>query len=273
MSILLGYHAASEDCRKAGPLSADIDKETSLGKALRLLTAVGACSDPSGISVPELVKVTGLSRPTTYRFLAELQEHGLVQPVGKQSGWQLGPKVVALAAMSGSAAMLRRRARQAMEEFVRTVGFTVHLGIRDGFDVVYIDKAENPDFMSISSVIGQKRPLSVTALGKCLVAFDADQKLVERMIEQGLPARTPHSITKPDVWRQTIQQVRENAVAYDMEECEIGARCVAAPLRDSHGYAVAAISISTLVRQTDQMDFERMTVEIQKLAKQISAFG
>lgn len=67
--------------------------------------------------------------------------------------------------------------------------------------------------------------------------------------------------------------MRENAVAYDMEECDVGARCVAAPLRDAHGYAVAAISISTLVRQTDQMDFERMTAEIQKLAREISAFG
>lgn len=253
-------------------MSAALDKETSLGKALRLLSAVGTCSDPGGISVAELVKVTGLSRPTTYRFLAELQEHGLVQPVGKQSGWQLGPKVVALAAMSGSGAVLRRRARQAMEEFVRAVGFTVHLGIRDGFEVVYIDKAESANFMSISSVIGQKRPLSVTALGKCLVAFDADEKLVEKVIEHGLPARTPNSITDPDVWRQTIQQVRQNAVAYDMEECDVGARCVAAPLRDSHGYAVAAISISTLVRQTEQMDFERMTSEIQRLAREISAF-
>ena len=58
-----------------------------------------------------------------------------------------------------------------------------------------------------------------------------------------------------------------------MEECDVRARCVAAPLRDSHGYAVAAISISTLVRQTEQMDFERMTTEIPKLAKEISACG
>ena len=83
----------------------------------------------------------------------------------------------------------------------------------------------------------------------------------------------PSSIIDPDVWRETIKEVRENAVAYDLEECDVGARCVAAPLRDSHGYAVAAISISTLVRQTDQMDFERMTTEIQRLAKEISAFG
>jgi DNA-binding IclR family transcriptional regulator len=253
--------------------AATSDKETSLGKALRVLSAVGECSDAAGITVAELVKITGLSRPTTYRFLAELQEHGLVRSVGKQAGWQVGPRVVALAAMSGSGAMLRRRARQAMEEFVQTVGYTVHLGIRDGFDVVYVDKAENPDFMSISSVIGQKRPLSLTALGKCLVAFDADAKLVEKVIEHGLPSRTQHSITNPAAWRESIDKVRATAVAYDMEECEIGARCVAAPLRDAQGYAVAAISISMLVRQADEMDFERMTREIQRLAKEISAYG
>jgi len=164
--------------------------QTSLGKALRLLFAIGEATNPAGIGVAELMKAAKVSRPTAYRFLNELEQFGLVRSVPKQPMWQLGPKVIALAAQAGSWAIMRRRAKVAMEEFVQSGGPTVHLGIRDGNEVVYIDKAESVKFATISSVVGQRRPLNVTALGKCLVAFDANAELAENLVDAGLVGRT-----------------------------------------------------------------------------------
>ena len=120
--------------------------QTSLGKALRLLFAIGEATNPGGISVADLMKVAKVSRPTAYRFLNELEGFGLVRSVPKQPMWQLGPKVIALAAQAGSWAIMRRRAKVEMEDFVQSGGPTVHLGIRDGNEVVYIDKAESLKF-------------------------------------------------------------------------------------------------------------------------------
>lgn len=247
-----------------------MDKETSLGKALRLLFAVGESADPAGISVVEIIETTGLSRPTAYRYLNQLQQFGLVRSVPKQPIWQLGPKVIALAAQSGSWSTLRRRAKQAMEEYVRAGGPTVHLGIRDGSEVVYIDKAESVHFATISSVIGQRRSVHVTALGKALVAFDADPGLAKVVAKDGLKGRTANTITTKERWLEEIQRVRDRGVAYDLGECDIGASCVAAPIRDSQNYAVAAISVSALSAQPGDIDFTKMETEIRALADQIS---
>lgn len=245
-------------------------RETSLGKALKLLYLVGESEDPAGISVSELVRLTKLSRPTVYRFLGELQEFGLVTAVPKRPMWQLGPKVVALAAMAGNWASLRRRAKQAMDEFVRSEGFTIHLGIRDGTEVVYIDKSESSRHMTISSVIGQRRSVHVTALGKCLVAFDPDPDLPKNVAVKGLPGRTPRSITTEKAWLAEIEKVRKAGIAFDKDECDVGARCVAAPILDAQGYAVAALSLSALTSRADDFDFRKMGQQVRVLADSIS---
>src|SRR5260370_4787025 len=240
--------------------------QTSLSKALRLLFAIGETTNPAGISVGELMKAAKVSRPTAYRFLNELEQFGLVRSVPKQPMWQLGPKVIALAAQAGSWAIMRRRAKVAMEAFVQAGGPTVHLGIRDGNEVVYIDKAESLRFATISSVVGQRRPLNVTALGKCLVAFDANAELADNLADAGLVGRTPNSITDRQRWVAEIAQVRKNGIAHDVEESDVGACCVAAPICDSQCYAVAAISISSLSIDRAKNDSERLPPNIRHLA-------
>ncbi len=242
--------------------------ETSLGKALRLLSAIGESTDPLGVSVSELLRVTGLSRPTIYRFLGELQASGMVSGDPRQPLWRLGPKVVALAAVAGNWAGLRRRARAAMEEFVAEVGHTVHLGIRDGFEIVYIDKAESARHLAISSAVGQRRPINVTALGKCLTAFDPNPQMARMVADAGLTRRTPASIVDPEAWLAEIARVRAEGIAHDNEECDPGARCVAAPIRDAHGFAVAAISISALVTRAE-LDFMQLASQLRAVAETI----
>jgi DNA-binding IclR family transcriptional regulator len=245
--------------------------ETSLGKALRLLSVVGEATDSAGISVAEMIEKTGLSRPTVYRLLRELQEFQLVRSVPRRPVWQLGSKVIALAAVAGSWSVLRRRIKQEMDDFVRQMGFTVHLAIRDGFDIVYIDKSESAAHMTISSVIGSRRPLNVTALGKCLVAFDSDPRLAEKVADHGLVSRTPHSITDRTHWLDEIAWVKAARYAYDRGEAELAARCIAAPICDPYGHAVAAISFSALKDLTDDAEFEHRGAALRELAQKITA--
>ena len=248
-----------------------MQKQTSLGKALGLLSAIGESTDAAGASVADLMRATGLSRPTTYRFLSELQDAGMVSADPRQPLWRLGPKIVALAAASGNWAGLRRRARQEMEAFVQEIGHTVHLGIRDGMTVVYIDKAESPRHIAISSAIGQRRALNVTALGKCLVAFDPNPDFAQAVSKAGLSGRTSRSITEPQSWLAEIDRVRADGVAYDDEECDTGARCVAAPIRDGQGFAVAAISLSALMAGAGELDFHDLARRVRAVAERIGA--
>jgi len=150
---------------------------------------------------------------------------------------------------------------------VRPVGRpTVHLGIRDGNEVVYIDKAESVKFATISSVVGQRRPLNVTALGKCLVAFDANAELAENFGRRGARGAHPKFDYRPAALGSEIAQVRKDGVAHDVEECDVGACCVAAPICDSQATLFAAISISALSIESTKSDLQRLERKIRQLA-------
>lgn len=248
-------------------------RQTSLGKALGLLVAIGETPDSAGATVVELMRATGLSRPTTYRFLGELLDMGMVVADPRAPLWRLGPKIIALAAVAGNLTGLRRRARREMESFVARIGHTVHLGIRDGMEIVYIDKAESSRNLALASSVGQRRPLNVTALGKCLVAFDSNKDLVDIVADAGLRQRTRKSITDAEAWRREIESVRSQGFAFDMEECDTGARCIAAPIRDSQGLAVAAVSLSALTIGAGSLDFEELAREIVEVAERIGSTG
>lgn len=250
-------------------MSEDGKNATSLGKALGLLFTIGENTSPHGISVAELTNSVDLSRPTIYRFLRELQEFGLVRPVPKHGSWQLGPKIVALAAQAGNWSVLRKRAKIAMDDFVQSGGPSVHMGIRDGFEVVYIDKAESLKHAAITSVVGQRRPLHITALGKCLVAFDVNEDLPHKVADAGLLGRTQYSIIDRQKWIEEIDKVRNSGVAYDLGECDVGAQCVAAPILDPQGYVVAAVSISSLSPDQSQNEISRLEHKIRQLADDI----
>jgi DNA-binding IclR family transcriptional regulator len=49
-----------------------------------------------------------------------------------------------------------------------------------------------------------------------------------------------------------VEKVRVNKVAVDDEECLVGVYCVAAPILNSKGECVAAISISTPKNRMDE---------------------
>jgi len=69
---------------------------------------------------------------------------------------------------------------------------------------------------------------------------------------------------------EELGEVRQLDYAFDNEECEIGAKCVAVPIRDYTGQIVAAISSTgPIYRFTDEW-VERYLPELKKTALAIS---
>ena len=102
------------------------------------------------------------------------------------------------------------------------------------------------------------------------VAFDANAELADNLADAGLVGRTQNSITDRQRWVAEIAQVRKDGIAHDVEECDVGACCVAAPICDPQGYAVAAISISALSSDRAKNDSDRLERKIRQLAAVIS---
>jgi len=132
-----------------------------------------------------------------------------------------------------------------MRDLHRRTGQTVNLSVRQGDEIVYIDRSYSErSGMQVVRAIGGRAPLHLTSLGKLFLAADSPQQVRDYARRTGLPGKTPRSLTTLAALEKELEKVRRHGVAYDDEEAEIGLKCVAAPIHDEEGHIVAALSVS-----------------------------
>ncbi len=243
---------------------------TSAGKMLAVLMALGdlGLRCRGGIRLMDLVAATGLPRPTVHRLLGELKRSGFAeQDDGGQ--YRLGHKVILLSAQCLGGFDLRREAHAYLQAFAEDIGHTVHLGIRDGVQVVYLDKIEPSHGLHVSSSIGERRPLSTTAMGKVLLAY-SERTILDQVLTGKLNRMTAKSIIDPAELASSLESVRARGFAIDDEESTLGVRCASAPVFDAAGAVIAAISISTIKSQVSLRCVEELGQQISLVANTIT---
>jgi DNA-binding IclR family transcriptional regulator len=209
-----------------------------LERAVTILDSFRPTGGPFRLA--ELVRRSGLPKSTVHRLVGDLVRLGLVEQAG--AGYRLGPKLFELGALAPRQRDLREAALPFMQDLFEATRETVHLGIRDGHQVVYVEKMHGRDPLELPSRIGGGLPLTCTAVGKALLAFSGEQVLTE-VLSGPLPAITPRSITDPARLRTAIELVQATAIAAEEQEAAVGVSCIAAPVLDG-GRALAALSVA-----------------------------
>jgi IclR family transcriptional regulator, acetate operon repressor len=237
---------AAQAAVKDAPMLAERPRNnsSSLRRALSLL-AVVAQSGAAGesISLVGLAEQAGMPKSTVARLVEPLVSNGLLEYDAASREYRLGSYTAYLGGIYLSGLDLRSVARPVIEGLGLETGEAVHLVIRDGIEVIYIDKVDSRLPLRIDSRIGLRRPLYSTAVGKSLLAFE-DESLLRETIAGGFVAFTERTIVDEKRFEREIAQVRRRGFAVDDGENEAGIRCVGAPIFDQDGRVVAAISVS-----------------------------
>lgn len=185
-----------------------------------------------------------LNKSTAHRFLSTLVRAGYVRQDPVDRTYTLTTRVVEIASQVVQRLQIHPVVHPVLEELAATVGETVHLGILDGYDLVYIDKVEGNSTVLMASRIGARDACHSTALGKVLLSGLAEAEWDAYIRRRGLTRRTARTITRRERLLDELRRVREKGWAADDVENEEGIRCLAAPVRDHRGQMVAAMSIS-----------------------------
>jgi len=186
----------------------------------------------------DIVEATGLTRPTTHRLLGALESHGFVARVGGV-GYQLGPRLLRLAATAMRELPLRDLAHPALERLARSTGESAQLFVRSGDQRLCIDAVESASELRTIVQVGASLPLTAGSAGKVLMAWarDADRLLGE---VRPFTERTPTA----ERLRQQLGTVRRVGWAESAGEREPGVASVSAPVFGALGGVVAAVSVS-----------------------------
>jgi DNA-binding IclR family transcriptional regulator len=221
------------------------DTKTSIQVIERLTTlldALAGYSDP--VSLKELARVTGLHPSTAHRILNDLVLKRFVDR-SEPGSYRLGMRLLELGNIVKSRLDVREAALNFMRGLHRRTNQTVNLSVRQGDEIVYIDRSfSERSGMQVVRAIGGRAPLHLTSTGKLFLSVDEPKQVRSYATRTGLAGNNKNSITELTRLERELSLVRARGYARDNEELELGVRCMAAGIRDDSGRLIAGLSIS-----------------------------
>jgi DNA-binding IclR family transcriptional regulator len=226
-----------------------------VSNALRVLAAF---RDEDEIGVAELSRRLGLHKNNVFRLLATLEEEGYIEQSESTERYRLGLASLELGQSFARSRTLLAQARPLLAELSAMSGESSHLGMIDADEVVHVDGRVSERLVVTRLRVGSRLPVHCTALGKVLLGCAPEQEW--QRFDRGIPperrlaARTRRTIDDPDKFFEHLRTVAGQGFALDLEECEDGLGCVAAPIRDATGRVIAAFSVSAPVFRATEED-------------------
>jgi len=194
------------------------------------------------LGVSEVARRLGVAKSTAHRLLTTLASRGLIEQSASTGRYRLGLHLFELGHLALTRLDLRRESRTLLEELREVSGWTVHLAIAQGSDVLFLERL--PTLRGMQAMVEYRRrwPLHTTSSGKAICAFDPEAAMAR--ISAGFPSFTTHTVNSEAAFRAELEAIRKRGYATSREELMYGLASVAAPVLGPQGVARAAVSIT-----------------------------
>lgn len=214
----------------------------SVDNALRLIDVLCEVEE---IGVTELGKEMGISKSAAFRLLMTLKKWGYIRKNVSNDKYRLGMKFAYIGTIVSNRQEIIRYSRVYLEELSWDNKESAHLAImEDDYNIRFLDKVIGGSLVHMESFVGAKKPSYCTGTGKVLLAYLPTKTILSYLENQDLERFTEHTITDKNKFLDELKKIRRQGYAVDNEEIEIGLTCYAAPIFDTAGDAIAAISLS-----------------------------
>lgn len=253
----------TQENNKDAPLGAQ-----ALFRGLAVIDAVAHGAD----SLAAIGAAIGCTRSTTHRLVAALAQADYLRQ--EPSGYRLGPRLIELGYLARAQMPLIKLARPHLQQLADATQDTVHLGVREAGDVLYIDKLPSSRGLEMRSRIGLRMPLALTGIGKALM-LDLPAAEWRELYDEGLQRRAGQSglreaFTPWDEYHAQMAEYAAGGFSFDLEENELGVRCVAAPIRDAAGEIVAALSVASAIPYMPESRLHDLRPSVMRCAAAVS---
>lgn len=213
-----------------------------VAKALMVLESLREVDH--GLPLKEIAQSSKLPKTTTFRILYTLEQEGYVEKVSDDGLYRLTTKLMGFSAGQAGHQRLKELARPVMQRLLAEFQETVNLGVVEQNQVLYLDVLESTHTFRLAAKVGQRGSIHATALGKAIASFQEAETATRAVRSAGLTKYTKHTISSLSELQKELRRIRQQGFALDEQESIEGVRCLAAPIFDSSGQAVAGISVS-----------------------------
>jgi DNA-binding IclR family transcriptional regulator len=220
--------------------------DSSQVKTIDRLVRVLECFKPERPvwSLAELATELDLPKSTLHRFLVGLEAHSILRRDADDKKWRLGHRLFIWGSRAAESTGLRQIARPIMHRLVGDTGETAILTVYHNHEVICTDKVETSHHVRLNLEVGARRACHAGASSKILMAYLPQEEIEAIIQKKGLPKLCKNTITDPEKLRAELARIRERGYAQSLEETDLGAWGVAAPIRDWKGQVVGAIGVA-----------------------------
>ncbi|QKJ35294.1 MULTISPECIES: IclR family transcriptional regulator [Pseudomonas] len=246
--------------------------EVGVGAVSRLFAVLRSLGDTveGGERVTQLAQRIGLSQPTTHRMLRSLMDEGMVEQDARSKRYRLSLDFFALAARAGNTGNLRELTRPAMLRLSASLGDSLFLLARSGFDAICLDRSEGPfPIRTFTGDIGGRVALGVGQGSLAILAFLPEEER-DTVIQYNLPRLKDFHLYDEVFLRTEVESVRALGYAGRNTGVLQGMAGVAVPILDREGRAVAALSVATV---SDRLGPDRLPTVVEMLKREAALIG
>ncbi len=224
-----------------------------LDRARRILRMLAKTPQP--VSMHDIAVGTEIHMSTAHRLLWNLAQDGYV--TRDSSGrWRLGLTFLEFGSLVRDRLEIREKALGSMQTLFEKTGQTVSLSMQRGDQVMYIEHVYAPGSgVRLTRRIGAMAPMHCTSGGKLFLSDMTPEEVSSYISRTQLATRTPYSINTPEKLITELNRVKELGWANDKEELEQGVCCIGAPVRNSDGKIIAAITVVSVVEMRHKVEW------------------
>lgn len=239
--------AQTRDRPLSNPKSGGSDAERllqfgAMGKAFSILETLTNNEQP--LSMAELARETGMTKPTAHRIITVLAELGFVERDLGKRGYVEGSRLIQFALDTLRATAPRNMRHTVLRALSDETGETCNFGILAGAEVIYLDRVEANKPLGLRFEPGSMVPAHCSAIGKLLLGLEDPERSEALLRAMPMTRYTSKTITSVPALLDELAKCREQEIGIDDEESIQGVVCVAVPVRAADGNLVGGLALS-----------------------------
>lgn len=260
-----------EPRRKGRPRGFHSKPEQSTIQALsRALTVLDVLAENTGMTLTEVATELEQSPATIHRVLTTLATHEMAEMNPRDQSWRVGPMAFRIGSAFLRGSDVIERSRPAMRMLEEQSGETSNLGIEVNGNVMFISQVETMETIRAFFPPGTVSPMHASGIGKALLSRYSKDRIDRWLRDQTLERFTDNTVWSPEMLKSDLALARRRGWAFDDEEKTPGMRCVAAPILNIHGEAVAGISVSGPTHRLPEQRIKEIGKLVRNAAEDVS---
>jgi DNA-binding IclR family transcriptional regulator len=242
-----------------GGIRTRVDRRSGTARGFAVLEAFTPASP--ALTLSDIARRAALPLTTAHRLVAELCASGALERDGDGT-YRVGLRLWEIASLAPRGVPLREAALPFLEDLYEVTHENVQLGVREGREVVYIERIAGRRAVGVLTRVGGRFPLHASGIGLVLLAH-APETVQRDVLSRPLERFTEFTITDPERLRRMLVEVRREGVAMSDRQVTVDAMSVAAPIFDVGGEVIAALSI---VSKADGTEAARLVPAVRAAA-------